>query len=677
MTIEHIKVPDIKPVVRYVADGDETVFPFPFPIFASEDIDIYINGAQQYTGFDISGAGATEGGQVSFNTAPVDGVIVMIQRRLPLERLTDFLEGGEFSAQAINTELDFLTAAIQQVSSDQAGMIRYDDTESPSVVVLPSKAQRAGKVLGFDGDGNPSVVSAEGTMASPDYTASGSGASLRSAADKFSDIVSVKDFGAIGDGLSDDTLAFQQAMSAHSHVYVPQGTYLITATLTLSGGKSLFGDGQASILKGQSNVFNLIEIPEGFTRLAYLRLEKGASAIKLYGRDSACVQNNLGDLVVHGANIGIHLDGYTDTDKPCYWNNFDRILIEEMNTHGVYLTKSGAGDTPNANRFTKIRTYSKGADTSGSGIYVEYGALNNSFVDCEVNMAASADSCIRLGGNSDKTLLMNILTEAPSGSLLPNIKLDSGSVETSIINLTSQSDGAAILDNSGGAYDAVNAGSPDKNRLRKTRVTDLTATLMRYDTEYIDSAGTTALDLSHSVHIVDASNGAITIALPAASESAGVSITIKKKDGSANIVTITEDGGSGPDGTSLQLGGEDDYATVLSNGAGWFITSSNRVAGNTRFIDATGTVDIDMSVDTYLVSSYGGALTTRLPPADAASAIGRTVTIKKTDSSSNYVTVTEQGGNGPDQSNQSLTAQYQAITMVSDGGQWFVISMHI
>ena len=81
-----------------------------------------------------------------------------------------------------------------------------------------------------------------------------------------------------------------------------------------------------------------------------------------------------------------------------------------------------------------------------------------------------------------------------------------------------------------------------------------------------------------------------------------------------------------------------------------------------------------MAVDTYLLSSYGGALEARLPPANAAAAIGRTITIKKTDSSGNAVTVTEQGGSGPDQYGQPLSSQYSAITVVSNGGQWYIVS---
>ncbi len=80
-----------------------------------------------------------------------------------------------------------------------------------------------------------------------------------------------------------------------------------------------------------------------------------------------------------------------------------------------------------------------------------------------------------------------------------------------------------------------------------------------------------------------------------------------------------------------------------------------------------------MAVDVYLLSSFGGAMTARLPPANAAIAVGRTVTIKKTDVSSNVITVTEYGGAGPDGYGQPLSAQYNAITVVSDGARWYIL----
>jgi hypothetical protein len=384
------------------------------------------------------------------------------------------------------------------------------------------------------------------------------------------------------------------------------------------------------------------------------------------------VQNTVRDVTVWQTNRGVVLDGYGDSEKPCYWNTLRGVLVAQPALHGFHLEKTGAGDTPNANHFHACRVYSLGADITGAGFYVEAGQLNNSLIDCEANVKGTAAACIRIGNSSSKTLLINPYTE--STNMVPNIQLDSGSEETSILNLTAQSDGAAIYDLSGGNFDAVNAGFPYKNRLRRTAVTDLNATLMRYDTEYIDTTGTVVLDLSHSVHLISAYGGAVTVVLPAAVSAPGVTMTIKKVDSSGNIITVSEDSGSGPDGSTLQLGGQNDFVTVISNGATWHIVSSSRVAGNTRYFDGSGTYDIDMAVDVYLLSSFGGAMTARLPPANAAKAVGRMVTIKKTDSSSNVITVTEQGGNGPDQYNQPLTSQYDAITVVSNGGQWYIVS---
>jgi hypothetical protein len=404
-----------------------------------------------------------------------------------------------------------------------------------------------------------------------------------------------------------------------------------------------------------------------------ISIENGLAGIMLFGRDNECTNNNVSDVVIAGASTGIMLDGYTDSAKPCYWNNFSRILIDGPLIDGVRLTKTGAGDTPNANRFDKVRVYSHGAATSGSGFYIEYGALNNSFTDCESNVnGASAQACFRIGAHASQTVLVGILTE--SSNSVPNVQLDSGSTDSVIVNLTSASDGAAIYDLSGGAYNAVNAGYPYKNRLQETSVTDLNTYLQRYETSYIDTAGTHVIDQTVSVYIVDTTNGAITMQLPAASTAVGVVVTVKKKDSSGNIISVTEDGGTGPDGDTFQLGGKGDYVTVLSNGAGWFSIASNRMAGNTRYADTTGTYPIDMAVDTYLISSYGGAVTAQLPPADAAKSIGRVVTIKKTDVSSNTVSITVQGSTGPDNAVQTLSSQYKAMTVVSNGAQWYIVS---
>jgi hypothetical protein len=196
---------------------------------------------------------------------------------------------------------------------------------------------------------------------------------------------------------------------------------------------------------------------------------------------------------------------------------------------------------------------------------------------------------------------------------------------------------------------------------------------------FIEDAGIASypLNTERSVHLVSAFNGEITIDLPLASTVPAATYLIKKVDFTGNAVVISEPNGLGIDRKSeIILGGPYDYMAIISNGSEWHITSSNRMAGNTQFHETSGLLDIDMAVDTYLVSSFIGTVTCRLPPANAAKAIGRTITIKKTDPSNNPVLISEQGGVGPDNSTQTLVGRYNAITVVSNGAAWHIVSRY-
>jgi hypothetical protein len=80
--------------------------------------------------------------------------------------------------------------------------------------------------------------------------ATGTGATARTVQSKLRDTISVKDFGAIGDGVANDTAAIQAALTAGAgnKVSFPTGTYKVTSTLTVSTGTSIeFNGNNASI----------------------------------------------------------------------------------------------------------------------------------------------------------------------------------------------------------------------------------------------------------------------------------------------------------------------------------------------------------------------------------------------------------------------------------------------
>jgi len=76
------------------------------------------------------------------------------------------------------------------------------------------------------------------------YTPTGSGSVARSAQDKMRDSVSVKDFGAVGDGVTDDTTAIQAAINANPGkiIFVPKGSYKFSQLTISSNGTTLMGE---------------------------------------------------------------------------------------------------------------------------------------------------------------------------------------------------------------------------------------------------------------------------------------------------------------------------------------------------------------------------------------------------------------------------------------------------
>jgi hypothetical protein len=79
--------------------------------------------------------------------------------------------------------------------------------------------------------------------ANMDFTQSGTGATTRTVQDKLREVISVLDFGAVGDGTADDTAAVTAADAISGKIYAPAGTYDTTTAPTLLRGP-FYGEGQ-------------------------------------------------------------------------------------------------------------------------------------------------------------------------------------------------------------------------------------------------------------------------------------------------------------------------------------------------------------------------------------------------------------------------------------------------
>lgn len=237
---EHIVIGDIAPRVQYVASGAQTAFTYPFPIFRPADLEVFLDAARPSGGFTVTGAGQSSGGTITFAVPPPAGTIVTLRRRLALQRVSDFQENGELRARVLNDELDYQIAALQQVADDLGRALQFDPTETGAAPLLPPRAARASRLLGFDAAGGLQLYAAESGTHQTLFRQDGAGAVPRTAQDKFTEAFSVADFGAAGDGMTDDAAAIQAAFDAAGAlgrtVLIPEGDWRITRGLRLPGG---------------------------------------------------------------------------------------------------------------------------------------------------------------------------------------------------------------------------------------------------------------------------------------------------------------------------------------------------------------------------------------------------------------------------------------------------------
>lgn len=94
------------------------------------------------------------------------------------------------------------------------------------------------------------VTNTSGLLSSAvSYMGEATGTVNRTLSSKLQDLYSVKDFGVVGDGVTDDTAALQLALDSEEALFFPAGTYLVSAALTVSNYTTLIGVGRKTLIR--------------------------------------------------------------------------------------------------------------------------------------------------------------------------------------------------------------------------------------------------------------------------------------------------------------------------------------------------------------------------------------------------------------------------------------------
>lgn len=261
------------PITSYTGNGVTTIFAFGFKILQASDLRVLVAGAV-VTNYTVSGVGSPSGGSITFTAAPANGATIIIRRAMAYARGTDFQTLGSLSANTLNDDQDAPVMMSAQLAEALNRTILAPESDI-ALTQLPSAAARANLLLSFDSNGQPTVAAPVAGSASAlatqlassagsagvGFLQSGTGAVARTVQSKLREAISVFDFGAVGDGVADDTVAIQNALNAGRSVLIPPTAnfYKITAPLNVPSGCNLFMSG-ANIT---STVAGIFRFPSG------------------------------------------------------------------------------------------------------------------------------------------------------------------------------------------------------------------------------------------------------------------------------------------------------------------------------------------------------------------------------------------------------------------------------
>ncbi|EOK1462299.1 hypothetical protein ACY4T6_003104 [Escherichia coli] len=364
---------------EYTGNGATTSFPYTFRIFKKSDLVVQVSDLNGNvtelvldTGYAVTGAGTYSGGSVVLPSPLAAGWRITIDRVLDVVQETDLRNQGKFFPEVHEDAFDYLTMLIQQCFGwfrralmKPSLLAKYYDAKKNRISNLadPSLEQDAVNNRSMRNYVDAAIAGVVGGFGW--FIQYGSGAVYRTFQDKMRDIYSVKDFGAIGDGVINDTAAIAYA-SVNQMIDLGRGIYKVDslslalgaissgATITLSGRH----ENIISPLFAGELIGNLTIQGDSPVTLSVISASISFSStfqVEYYADDFRSAKYQLVDVLLSGAvQVGNML--LIRADQPELSGCFEVVGVPAENTARVLMLAQGSLDISSFTGTAKVLT---------------------------------------------------------------------------------------------------------------------------------------------------------------------------------------------------------------------------------------------------------------------------------------------------------------------------------
>ena len=344
-------------------NGVTTVFPFTLKVFTATDILVtYLSASgvesallltTNYTVLLNADQNTSPGGSVTLLVAPATATYITLTSQLANTQTLSLTNSGGFYPESINNALDRTVIEIQQLAERASRAVTIPKSSTTSTL-LPIPV--ANNVLAWNNTAT-ALINLPTTVSLP------------------IDITSVKNFGAVGDGVTDDTAAIQNAINYTGSklggtILLPAGSYKITSTLSCLYPNILFvGDGSDEPhnigTQGAAAATKLVWAGASGGTMLNIGSVNGVNNVKYSGGgvrsiyfDSGCTTNGT------GASYGIDLVSFNE-------GVFENVMFREFQDYGIRvrcITQLWDARDPQHNRF--INCWSRNFVNQSGGLFL-------------------------------------------------------------------------------------------------------------------------------------------------------------------------------------------------------------------------------------------------------------------------------------------------------------------